>query len=382
MKLDLGAGAVSPEGFTPLGNVNGTSIYPLAYPDASVDAIRASHVLEHFPHREIGGVVAEWARVLRPGGVLQIAVPDFAKISTAYLAGANMETEKFLMGGQIDAADFHKALFDAERLKQIMARAGLMLIREWRSDIPDCAGLPISLNLEGTKPHQAEPKTAAVMSMPRLAWTANAMCWVEALFPLKIAPRTFTGAYWEQCLERGIEQTIEIDDPDLILTLDYDTVFTKRDVAMLIQLMACHPEADAIAPVQAMRGSSLPLLTMSAPEGESGDVPRETFAADLTPIRTAHFGLTMLRVSKLKTLPKPWFRSEPAPDGTWNEGRRDADIAFWQKWAEHGNSLCLANRVAVGHLDAVILWPGEDLLTRTQNFNDWRRDGAPKDAWK
>jgi hypothetical protein len=40
-----------------------------------------------------------------------------------------------------------------------------------------------------------------------------------------------------------------------------------------------------------------------------------------------------MRAEKFKALQKPWFLDVPAPDQTWGEGRRDADISFWDKWA-------------------------------------------------
>ena len=46
IRLDLGAGSVSPPGFIPLGRDHGSEIWPLPYADESVDEIRASHVLE------------------------------------------------------------------------------------------------------------------------------------------------------------------------------------------------------------------------------------------------------------------------------------------------------------------------------------------------
>ena len=52
--------------------------------DGYADLVRASHVLEHYSWRDTVAVMSEWARVLKPGGVLQIAVPNFDYIIAAY----------------------------------------------------------------------------------------------------------------------------------------------------------------------------------------------------------------------------------------------------------------------------------------------------------
>jgi hypothetical protein len=386
LRLDLGAGALSPAGFTPMGNAHGSAIYPLPHDDGSVDEIRASHVLEHFPSGEIAAVLADWARVLKPGGTLGIAVPDFAKIAENYLAGARQPTEGYIMGGQSAPDDFHKALFDEEQLKRAMAATGLMLIRPWQSELADCASLPISLNLVGTKPHRSEISVSAVMSVPRLGFLDTMFCAVEALPPLRIPLRRCTGAYWGQCLERAIEEALADGEVDAILTLDYDSVFTKRDVAMLMQLMCCYPEADAIAAVQAGRGSVGRLFTIRAEGGANAvGVPSDTFAGDLAQVSTAHFGLTLIRADKLRALPKPWFHDVPAPDGSWNEGRTDADIAFWRNWEAGGNALHLANRVPIGHLELMALWPaaiGTETTPIAQSVGEWRESGRPDASWR
>jgi len=383
IKLDLGAGDRSPEGFTPLGNVNGTLIYPLTYEDGTADCIRASHVLEHFPHAQIQAVLKDWVRVLKPGGELRVAVPNFEWIAENYVAGQPINTQGYVMGGQVDAADFHKVIFDKESLTHEFAVAGLMLVREWKSELPDCAALPVSLNLCGTKPYQSSISVSAVMSMPRLAFTDNMFSCVEALPPLGVKLRKHTGAYWAQCIERVIQEAIEQDKPDAILTLDYDTFFTKRDASQLIQLLCCHPEADAIAAMQSGRGKELPLFTIKNDDGKNaGQIAAEEFEPDLRKIATAHFGLTIFRAEKFSGLKRPWFHDVPAADLTWGEGRRDADIAFWDKWEAAGNSLYNANRIPVGHLELMIKWPGRDLRAVHQTVGDFRDKGLPIDAWQ
>lgn len=60
------------------------------FADDSVDEIYASHILEHIDVRV--PALAEWARVLRPGGVITVVVPDviatfFAVRRGGYYAG-------------------------------------------------------------------------------------------------------------------------------------------------------------------------------------------------------------------------------------------------------------------------------------------------------
>ena len=389
-KLDLGAGAVSPPGFTPMGYAHGTEIYPLAVEDGSVDEIRASHVLEHFGQNETVAVLANWASKLKPGGTLKIAVPNFEWIAKNYLAGADIPVQGYTMGGQTDANDFHKAIFDDECLSEALRLAGLIDVRHWEADAADCSALPVSLNMCGTKPRkmavdQGKPfVVSAVMSVPRLGFMDNFFSAFEALSPMGIKLRRHTGAYWEACLERTITATIEEDAPDAILTIDYDTVFRRSDVERLIQTMRERPEVDALAPVQSARHSAQPLLTLDLPVGvKSADrIPHGVFADDITELRTAHFGLTLIRTSSLAKLPKPWLWSQPAPDGTWGEGRCDADIYFWKQWADAGLKLFSANRVVVGHLELTVLWPGENFTVIHQLAKDYQRNGAPKGVWK
>ena len=57
----------------------------IPFPDGSVDAVYHSHFLEHLDRDRVAGFLAEVKRVLRPGGVHRIVVPDFARLCSAYL---------------------------------------------------------------------------------------------------------------------------------------------------------------------------------------------------------------------------------------------------------------------------------------------------------
>lgn len=57
----------------------------LPYDDDSFDAVYHSHVLEHLTPEDAARMLAECGRVLRPGGVIRVAVPDLEGIAKAYL---------------------------------------------------------------------------------------------------------------------------------------------------------------------------------------------------------------------------------------------------------------------------------------------------------
>src|SRR5689334_15016755 len=83
LRLHLGCGPINAEGyinvdFAPMRHVHlMQSVERLRrFQTGSVDFIYASHVLEHISHRSTLLVLREWARTIKPGGTLRIAVPD------------------------------------------------------------------------------------------------------------------------------------------------------------------------------------------------------------------------------------------------------------------------------------------------------------------
>ena len=382
IRLDLGAGTASPPGFKPMGRDYGSEIYPLPYEDGSVDEIRASHVLEHFSHRQVGEVINDWVRALKKGGRLRIAVPDFKAIAEGYLAGDHRPHESYLMGAQTDANDFHKAMFDRDTLRKLLADAGLVLVQGWQSEIQDCASLPISLNLEGIKPFVAEIKVCGAMSVPRLGFMDMFFCAIEACLPCSVKLRKHGGAFWGQSMTKVLERILEEDNPDYIVTMDYDSVFKPRHLARMMQIVMAHPEVDALAPIQSSRHLPTALFTVRGAEGDNApSIPRTHFEGEISPVVTAHFGLTMIKASKLRQLPKPWFHSTPSPAGDWNEGHIDEDIEFWRKWESAGNSLYLANRVAIGHAELMVRWPDQNLNVFYQPTTEFQQNGVPNEVW-
>lgn len=101
----------------------------------TVSHIYASHVLEHFGRNEYRAVLAEWFRVLAPGGVLRVGVPDFEAVVGEYASGrlANgiADVLGLCVGGQRDAYDYHKMIFDERSLRDALQRTGFEKIQRW-----------------------------------------------------------------------------------------------------------------------------------------------------------------------------------------------------------------------------------------------------------
>jgi len=364
IKLNIGAGKTVIDGYTPIDIKDGLDALSLPQQNASVEAIRASHILEHFSFADSHKALAEWYRVLEPSGWIWIAVPDITKIDF------NTQLGPFkAFGGQTDEHDFHKSGWTERSLTEAMQAAGFESVRLWSDDHKDTASDPCSLRLCARKGPEAvgsseSVKICALMSCPRLGFNDFWGGAMNALRPWGIPIRRFTGAFWGQCLQNGLEELIE-EGIDWALTLDYDTLFTSEDFDKLIGHFGQNPEIDAIAALQPKRSEGTPLMTRKG----ARDV--EVTGAPIK-VDSAHFGLTLIRLERLKDIPKPWFVGRPGPDGTWTSDERlDPDIWFWHQWRENGRSLYVAPDVRVGHLEMLVSQFNEDMQQEHISVKEW-----------
>jgi len=391
MKLNLGGGLQKIAGFKTVDRLHNQEVFPLPdYADNSIEEIRASHILEHFGHREAVEVLKEWVRVLQPDGLIRISVPNFDWIVNNY-NNHNLPIEGYVMGGQVDDNDYHKSIYTTKKLTEMLSFVGLSDITTWESEIKDCSALPVSLNLQGYKRAntkqlenriEVKARGSAFMSVPRLGWNDHWGCAWKALrsAEFNIPLYKYGGAFWEQGTQRALTHLID-NKIEWAIALDYDTLFTADDVKELLTLAAQYSYADAIVPVQVRRNNEQFLFTM---RDEFGDLKKsatlDDFAPDLTPIETGHFGMTLIKLKALQEIPKPWLWSQPDANGDWSDDRIDADIYFWKKWREYNKSIYQANHIKLGHLQVVSTWPTNDWKIKHQYINDWATSGKPAEC--
>lgn len=72
------------------------------FADKSIDFVYSSHLLEHFPEADIPDVMAEWARVLKPGGNLIFYVPSANFYPKVGEPGANPDHKWNIFPGDIE----------------------------------------------------------------------------------------------------------------------------------------------------------------------------------------------------------------------------------------------------------------------------------------
>ena len=148
MKVEIGAGEKPHPGYDvhvdllPLPDIEVICrIDQLPFATASVDALRANHVLEHQSYQLVELTLREWARVMRPGAALDIGVPDARFIAEQWISGRIdiAEANYWILGGHGDRPahrgvdtrgtprwiwNAHHAMFDADSLRALVARCG------------------------------------------------------------------------------------------------------------------------------------------------------------------------------------------------------------------------------------------------------------------
>ena len=186
-----------------------------------------------------------------------------------------------------------------------------------------------------------------MMTSPRYI---NGLCrdHIDAAFVnAKIPLQDSQGVFYGQCMQRMLQAAVA-DDVDIAVICDGDSLFTAADIMRLIQTIESNPHIDALASVQVRRGNKTILASLR------GNSSIEV-TGDPVQVSTAHFGLTVLDLRKLKNVEKPWFFSKPDENGEWGDARIDDDIWFWRQWEKAGNTLYLDPQTRIGHMEEMVV---------------------------
>jgi predicted SAM-dependent methyltransferase len=152
-----------------------TQINDLAmFSDHSAALIYCCHAFEYFDRIEAADALREWKRVLQPGGILRLAVPDFEALIDVYRQTGDLNRVLGPLFGRIEIATpepavlYHRTTYDFASLKSVLEEAGFEGSRryDWRETshhnhddfsqayfphMDKDRGLLVSLNVEAQK---------------------------------------------------------------------------------------------------------------------------------------------------------------------------------------------------------------------------------------
>ncbi len=102
----------------------------LPFPAGSAQAVVLEHVLEHFSLADGLDMLVECKRVLAPGGIVRVGVPDFGRYLRSY-AGDGEFVERLRPGrptrllavAEVALAHGHRSVWDAETLEAVLREA-------------------------------------------------------------------------------------------------------------------------------------------------------------------------------------------------------------------------------------------------------------------
>lgn len=100
-------------------------------PDHYADFVLSSECLEHFPHREYTNVLAEWVRIVKPGGRIRVEVPDFLLACNQILEADSLEMDRAMQqiffAEQLNEYDYHFVGITHRMLVEDFERLGLQV---------------------------------------------------------------------------------------------------------------------------------------------------------------------------------------------------------------------------------------------------------------
>lgn len=105
------------------------------FEDNSVDLIYCSHAFEYFDRIQAVNVLKEWNRVLKVGGILRLAVPDFEALAELYVEQRDINKIVGPLYGRWPIASrevfYHKTVWDFTSLSIQLVKSGFDEVKRW-----------------------------------------------------------------------------------------------------------------------------------------------------------------------------------------------------------------------------------------------------------
>lgn len=104
------------------------------FSSGSVEEIYCSHALEYLDPQEASLALKEWSRVLVPGGMVRVAVPDFDSLCRIYAQTGKIDSILGPLFGRMGSDEgliFHKTVYTLESLSRLLRSSGFSNIETY-----------------------------------------------------------------------------------------------------------------------------------------------------------------------------------------------------------------------------------------------------------
>ena len=139
------------------------------FEDESIDLIYASHVLSYFDREEAFAVLNEWKRVLKQGGTLRLAVPNFSSLIKVISVTGDINNILGPLYGKMSIQTssglqtlYHKTAYDEKQLVALLLNVGFCDIKPW--DWRDTEHAAVDDHSQAYHPHM-EKETGLLVSL-------------------------------------------------------------------------------------------------------------------------------------------------------------------------------------------------------------------------
>ncbi len=116
-------------------HINSDDIFIRDYENNSANLIYASHFIEYFDRQEAAKLLQRWKEVLKPNGILRLAVPNFELYAKLYInKKISLDNSLGPLYGKMKMGNetiYHKTAYDFSSLKKLLKEIGMRNIKKY-----------------------------------------------------------------------------------------------------------------------------------------------------------------------------------------------------------------------------------------------------------